>query len=72
MNRSTPNTSQQEALDRLTKLDSWTEQPLLARNAIPGTPETLQRFGEIAAEQGVTTEEILLRALAALEAQSIR
>jgi len=64
--------SQQEVLDRLAKLDAWTEVPTLAGNVIPGTPETIRRFREIAAEQKVTTEEILSRALAALEAQSTR
>jgi hypothetical protein len=59
-------------LTDLTKLDAWTEEPLLARNAIPGTPATVQRFREIAAEHGVTTEVILSRALAALEAQLFR
>lgn len=65
-----PTTSPQEMLDRLAKLDAWSEEPALASNAIPGTPATIKRFRELAAEQGVTTEEILSRALAALEAQS--
>ena len=62
--------SQQESLDRLAKLDAWTEEPTLTPNSISASPETIQRFREIAAEQGVTTEEILSRALAALLAQS--
>jgi len=66
------NSTQQEALDRLAKLDAWTEEPTLAGNVILGTPEVIRRFREIAAEQRVTTEEILSRALVALEAQSIR
>jgi hypothetical protein len=62
----------EQMLDDLAKLDAWTEERMLARYAIPGTPTTVQRFREIAAEQGVTTEEILSRALAALEAQARR
>lgn len=60
----------QQMLDDLSRLDTWTEEPILAHNAIPGSPETVRRIREIAAEQGVTTEEILSRAVAALEAQS--
>jgi hypothetical protein len=70
MNRLSQKQTTEQMLNDLAKLDAWTEEPLLARNAIPGTPTTVQRFREIAAEQGVATEEILSRALATLEAQA--
>lgn len=62
--------SEQEALDRHLKMEAWIQEPTRASNAIYGTPETIQRLYDMAAEQRVTAEEILSRALAALEAQS--
>jgi hypothetical protein len=64
--------TQQELLDRLAKIDAWVNEPTRAANAIHGTIETINRLCDLAAEQGVTTEEILSRALAALEAQFVR
>lgn len=72
MNTLSQKPTTQQMLDDLSRLDTWTEEPTVARNAIPASPETIRRLLDLAIEQGVTTEEIVSRALAALEAQSIR
>jgi len=70
MNRLSQKQTTEQMLNNLAKLDAWTEEPMLTRNVIPASPETIQRFRDLAAKHGVTTEDILIRALAALEAQS--